>query len=584
MQQKHASLSFTMIGLLVLTACVPGGPSQGTGERTDGPRAPQAEKTIRIAIGDEPKTWDARVTADPGSPTTGGINNMPPLGQDGVRRTWVGGVYIDLLVAEAPDAARGTWVVKPDGTMEMTWGIVPNAKWHDGIPVTSADFEFAVRVRNDPVASQGRLGAERLLSRVAPIDDHTFVTHWRSVDVTVTDGAGLVPLPKHLLDSVYEQRPQDLGQHRYFTTEFIGTGPFKLVRWEPGSFLEFERFDDYYKGPAKLNRVFLDIIRDANTMMANILAGAVDVLSPPLVGIEQGLEIKERWAREGSRNQVLVETRDGAETWEIMLNPQYARPVNGMTQQPVRQALLQAVDRRELTDTMTVGLSQIAYTFYHQDQYNYRYVRDLIPPQNPRYEYPYDVRRSEQLLAQAGWTKGPDGILVHQPSGERFNYLVQTRRGDEYFRMASIIQNYWKAIGVDLAIEVLTPVNEANNEYLATRTGASLHNAGTGGFQGRRAHSSNIPSPENRWSNNNRGHYSSPVVDRLIERIEVTIDETQARELHRQLLAEQMVDLHSHWWYWVVVPIIMLEGVTGPRNVGSNVIAGNIWEWDYVKS
>ena len=278
-----------------------------------------------------------------------------------------------------------------------------------------------------------------------------------------------------------------------------------------------------------------------------------------------------------------VETRDGAETWEIMLNPQYARPLNGMTQQPVRQALLQAVDRQNLADVMTVGLSSIAYTFYHEEQDNYPYVRDLVPPSDRRYEYPYDVRRAEQLLAQAGWTKGPDGVLVHQPSGERFNYHVQTRRGDAYFRMASIIQDYWKAVGVDLDIEVLTPVNERNNEYLATRTGASLHNATTSSFQGRRAHSGAIPSPETRWTGNNRGHYSNPVVDGLVERLELTIDQPQIRELHRQLLAQQMVDLHSFWWYWVVVPIIMLEGVTGPHNVGSNVIAGNIWEWDYVK-
>ncbi|MBI4212752.1 MAG: hypothetical protein HY534_00415 [Chloroflexi bacterium] len=585
MSRAHESLCIgTIVGLLVLTACAPGQPT-GAGTGQEGDRVPEAFKSVKVAIGQEPASWDTRITRESGSPTAGGIGNLNPLAQDGVRRSAAGGGYANLLAAEVPDAASGTWVINPNGTMDMTWKIVPNARWHDGTFVTAADFEFAVKVRNDPEASGLPTGAglERLLADATALDNYTFVTRWSSVNVTVVSGTGLVPLPKHLLNDLYLKDPAGLGQQRFFTTEYVGTGPFKLVNWERGSHIEFERFNDYYKGPAKLNRVILQIIPDPNTMVANILAGAVDVLAPPNVDISLGLEIKDRWEKEGSKNQVLVQTRDGAETWEIMLDPQYARPVNGMTLQPVRQALLQAVNRKDLNDVMTLGYSEVAYIFYHRNSEYYPYVSDLDPRNgSPQFEYPYDVRRAEQLLAQAGWTKGADGILAHQPSGERFSYQVLTRRGDGPFKQASIIQDYWKAIGVNLDIHVLTTAEQDNNEYLATRTGASFHTAGGGSYIGLRSHSSTIPRQENRWTGNNRGRYSNPAVDDVLEKIFVTIDDRQARELHRQNLTLQMTDLHSLMWYWVTVPILMVEGVSGPQLVGQ-IVTPNVHEWDYKK-
>ena len=582
MHRVPRQLSIAMIaGVLVLAGCGPAQQSAGSGG--PGPAAaPAAPKILKFAIGQEPSSWDTRITKDTGSPSAGGIGNMDAMAQDTLRRPEKGGGFANMLAAEVPEVARGTWVVNADSTMDMTWKIVPNAKWHDGTPVTSADFEFAVRVRNDPEAASlpTGVGYERLLTGLTVRDDTTFVSHWKGLVVAVNSGVGLIPLPKHLLDAPYQANKAGLGEHRYFTTEYVGNGPFKLTVWERGSHIDFARFDDYYKGPAKLDRVIIQIVPDPNTMIASILAGAVDVLAPPNVDITLGLEIKERWERERSGNQVVVQTRDGADTWELMLNPQYARPVNGLTQQPVRQALLQAVDRKNLVEVMTSGLSEITYVFYHQDHPAYPFVSDLDPKNgNPRFEYPYDVRRATELLAQAGWTKGADGILAHQPSGERFDYQVMTRRGDGPFRQASIIQDYYKTIGVNLNIEVLTPANQDNNEYLATRSGASYHTATTANVIGRRAHSGNIPSPATRWTGNNRGHYSNPVVDALVEKIEVTIDERQARELHRELLATEMTDIPSHYFYWVVVPILMLDGITGPRLVGQE-ITGNIWEWD----
>ena len=570
------SVSALMIGLVVLSACAPSqSASTGTSRVST---APAPEKTLTLVIGREPNNWDSSIAGGGGAPTEGGVTNMPPIAHDGLRRLSHTGGFQNLLAAEVPDAAKGTWVINPHNSMKRTWKSGPNAKWPDGPPVTSADFVFAVRLRRDPLAGAGTTGSgsTRNLQSVTALDDHTFVANWSTINIDADQGGGLSPVPRHILASVYEQSPEAAIQNRYFTTEFVGTGPFKQVRWEQGSHQEFARFDDYYRGPAKLNRVILKFVPDPNTQVANILAEAVDVVAPPTIDVEQGLEVKNRWDREGTGHQVLIETRDGTEQWEIMVNPVYARPVNGLTQLPVRQALLQAIDRQELMMTMTSGLGQVALSAYTPQDPYWEYVKDILPQ---RYAFPHDVRVAQQLLADAGWTKGSDGVLVHSPSGEKFNYEHLARQGAGPFKQASIVADNWKAIGVSLDIKTLTTAQNADNQFLAQRSGTSLITIGAGAYYTRRLHSETIPSDANRWTGNNRGHFNSPVVDRLLETIAVTINDQDRKRLHLELLAETMGKVFIFPYYYVTVPILMLKGVTGPHLVEWG-IANNIWEWD----
>ncbi|MBI4213211.1 MAG: hypothetical protein HY534_02795, partial [Chloroflexi bacterium] len=79
MQQAHTPLSLAMIaGSLILSACAPG-QLTGAGTGQDGAAPPQAIKTIKVAIGQEPSGWDNRITRTTASPTAGGIGNMLPI-------------------------------------------------------------------------------------------------------------------------------------------------------------------------------------------------------------------------------------------------------------------------------------------------------------------------------------------------------------------------------------------------------------------------------------------------------------------------------------------------------------------------
>jgi peptide/nickel transport system substrate-binding protein len=83
------------------------------------------------------------------------------------------------LAAELPSQDNGTWVVNPDGTMRTTWTLRPNARWHDGRSVTTADVRLAHRVYTDPGLQIGSRQPESFMSHVEAIDDQRFVIHWR---------------------------------------------------------------------------------------------------------------------------------------------------------------------------------------------------------------------------------------------------------------------------------------------------------------------------------------------------------------------------------------------------------------------
>src|SRR5206468_11213475 len=55
-----------------------------------------------------------------------------------------------LLAVELPSVENGTWRLNPDGTMDVTWKIPANVKWHDGVPFTTDDLAFSYQVFSDP--------------------------------------------------------------------------------------------------------------------------------------------------------------------------------------------------------------------------------------------------------------------------------------------------------------------------------------------------------------------------------------------------------------------------------------------------
>jgi len=378
-------------------------------------------------------------------------------------------------------------------------------------------------------------------------------------------------MPKHVLEPIYLRNDAEAYMaNPYFGPEFMGLGPYRLVKWEPGSYMEFSRFDDYYRGRPPLDRVILRFISDFNTLVSVALAGSVDVAD--LAGnVEAVLTMKRRL--EGTGHQVRTDPTDNVRHIEIQHRPEAARPRFALTDRTVRAALYHAIDRKAFTEATVEGLSPIADSWFRPDDPLRKDVENWIP------QFPYDPARGQQLLAQTSWARGPDGTLVHRDTGERFELEMWAKPGTNTERELEIIADFWKAVGVAGKVIPLTAARANDRELLAQHPGVTTSSPTyTDLFGVLRLHSSQVASPANRWSGRNSGGYANPAADALQDRLALTIDKDQRIELHRQLLQEMMGDVALMPLDWEIHSVFYTRSVKG--EVTGFERGWNVYEWD----
>src|SRR5205823_506621 len=95
-------------------------------------------------------------------------------------------------------------------------------------------------------------------------------------------------------------------------------GPFKVKEWVPATFAVVEAFPDYVLGRPKIDEIEIKFVLDSNTLLANVLAGAIDLTASRAVSIEQGVTARDRW--QGGHMGT------SAEGWTMMY-PQLSHPV-----------------------------------------------------------------------------------------------------------------------------------------------------------------------------------------------------------------------------------------------------------------
>ena len=554
---------------IAVAACAPStSPGGSSGSTSIGQS--QAPKTVIIGIQREPHSLHQNITGG-GSLTAGGASNVPKILNDNLSVASGGGEYEARLAVEMPAVDKGTWRTNPDGTMDMTWKLQPNAKWHDGTAFTSSDMLFTFQVRQEIGTRTAGGGRPELMESATAPDPHTFVVHWGQIYVRAGDATGLEPLPRHLLEPLFQQDKEAFAASRYFTTEFVGLGPYRLTRWEQGSHIEAVRFDDYYLGRPPIDRVIVQFVPDPNTLVANILAEAIDVVISDAVDVSTALEVRQRW--EGTGNRVQFHDLEGLHQLEMQHRPDLARPRNGFTVRAVRQGLYSAIDRQSLTEVVTGGVAPTADSWYAPSHPQRRALEPNIP------QFPYDLARARQLLATAGWQPGADGILVHAETGDRFETAIMTKRGTGAERALATIADGWKQVGVQAEFDILTVANQDDREYQSKRPGPYFTSPSGVNFYDNRLNSDAITRPENRWTGTNRGGYLNPAVDTLLNKLAVTIDDRERLALHRDLLREQMEDIALMPLLWEVQPLLVRKGLVGPRMTG-NEGTTYIYQWE----
>lgn len=134
----------------------------------------------------------------------------------------------------------------------------------------------------------------------------------------------------------------------------MGSGPFRVESWEPGVHIIAQAHQEWVLGPPKSATLDIRFITDANTILANLLAGELDISAQPWLPPSSASELKQAWAATGAGSVNVTESR-----MEHMDLRQYEVPnwQPALTDVRVRQALLTALDRVSLAELLNAGLA-----------------------------------------------------------------------------------------------------------------------------------------------------------------------------------------------------------------------------------
>ena len=556
---------------LVLTACGPQAPGySGAGSGGSDSQATATQKTLVIGATRELKNF-ARFTgaaAGGGSPGSGN-NQIAKIAHNylAVKQGNIGG-WAPQVAVSLPSVEDGTWRVNPDGTMDTTWKLRSDVKWHDGTPFTAEDMVFGLKLFSDadyPVPPTERV---RQMQSGSALDPHTFVVHWSTTVASGAEPTDVDPMPRHLLEAVYLADKQSVLTSPLLTSEFVGLGPFRVAQWTEGVSVEFRRFEGYFLGRAPIDRIIVRYVADANALLANIMAGSVDVVLAPSIEMDTAAEVKQRW--EGTGNQVLVGLSGSQHFLRPQFRPELAQPRNGSPLLTVRRALSHGINRAAIIQGATDGLAVPSDSWVAPADPLRSQLESAIP------QYPYDLARAQQLLSEAGWSRGADGVLVDQATGDRFESRITARPATGTDRELAIIADGWKQLGINMEIYVLSPALAADRRTMGTQPFALLSSFPGAPTSLPPIHSSLLANDANRWTGTNFQGYSNPRVDSLIDQIVTTIDEREQVSLHRALLQEAIGDVALMNLIWEVEPVLVARSVSGVEM--SNTY--NIFQWD----
>lgn len=569
-----------LLGVLLLAlACTPAAPAQPAPTRAAraGGAAPSAgagaaaaptsppQKVLTIALPNEPDDLHGLGPAGP-SP---GLSDLRPIFHDPLVRRDDKDQLHPVLAAELPSAERGTWRVRPDGTMEMTWKLRPDVKWQDGAPFTSADLAFTAAVRRD-------LAPPRSAGRVVPIesfeapDPQTFVVRWASAFYDANEARGFEPLPRHLLEEVY--REGDLAAllaSPVLGPEFVGLGPYRLVEWERGTQMTFARFPDYHQGRPLLDRIVVRFIPDDRAQIMSVVDGSADVAAPSRIDLETMDEVRPQWAEANIQMKIGLTGR--LNLLEPQLRPEVSRPRNGFTVQQVRQAFYYALDRQTIAEMLTDRIAPAADSWIRPGSVFRKELETAIPT------YQFDIVYAGRLLDFAGWARTADGTLAHKQTGEPFAVDVWARPGSE--RLASAVADGWSALGARAGVHMIPPDRLGDRQYEALHAGPLLSQVPDRTVWESLLHSRDVASPANAWSGANRSGYANPRMDEVVDRLMTAIDLAGQIVNQRQLLFEALGDLPVMPLYWEVALALVRPSVQATI-VGGPTMTGNIYEWD----
>ena len=479
--------------------------------------------------------------------------------------------FIPMLAEEVPTvenggrARDGTWVI---------WRLKRGVVWQDGKPFTADDVVFTWEYASDPATAAQSSGLYENILRLDTLDEHAVKVVFKDPTPVWFYSGRTQILPKHL----FAEYKGENARNAPYNLKPVGTGPYKIVDFKPGDVALYE-INPLYHMP---NRPFFDMVE---------LKGGGDATSAARAVIQTGefdfarniqdvdKDVRERLERQGRKGrfhvipgQALMQIRlNRTDPWTEVEGERSSVQVPHpfFSDLRVRQAFAVAVDRRTIAEQLYGAAGQPTSNFLNAPKQF----------QSPNTRWEFNLDKAAQLLEQAGWKRGSDGVRVK--GGRRMKVLFQAPTNLLFQKQQAIVKKALERLGLEVELKavpasVFGSSGDPANPDSASHFYADMQMFGFGygidpqplmlGFV-----SWEIAQKANKWTGRNAVRWANAEYDRLWQQAKTELDPVKRAALFIRMNDLVIEDV-------VVIPVVWRNQV---HAVSHSLRGLEVGPWDY---
>jgi peptide/nickel transport system substrate-binding protein len=330
------------------------------------------------------------------------------------------------------------WDVSKDGKT-VTFHLDPEAKWSDGVPVTSEDVKWSL----EELGGHGALFTSytESITKIETPDDHTVVIKTSKPDTRIVGGLFIYMLPKHIWGRVPLKELTGTYQPQL---PLVGSGPFIVTKFDKGHILTLERNPEFRGPKPKYDKIEFIKYGNQDAVERALQVGEVDldikVSSGNFKRLGEESDIEALKASSPSYTQMAFNLCPEELCPDAKRNP-------AIEDRAVRQAVGYAVDRERINQIAARDTSFTAYGIlpsYYKSFYS-----------KPEMDYEFDPEKAEEILDEAGWEAQGSGPRKKGDEELKFNLYVRSE-STYNIQAAKLVAEEAKKVGIEFDVQVVS--------------------------------------------------------------------------------------------------------------------------------
>ena len=341
-----------------------------------------------------------------------------------------------------------SWTESADH-LTWTYKIRAGLKWSDGVPLTAADAAYTFNRIIDPTHTYEKNNFASYTSNItkAEAPDDTTLVLTVNKPTPIMTKLFVYILPEHVWSKIDEKQVTSYKNEGTPTNPTVGAGPFVMVERQVGQFIRLKANPYFYMGKPHVDELVYKIYKNSDAMAQALKKGEID--------FAEALETNVFKSLSGQPNITAV--RSAAFYFHEMAFNTGAALADGtpigdgnplLKDKRLRVALQYSVDRKALVDKVLGGDGTVADT--------------IIPPAFPEFHltptdpFTYDPAKAKQLLDDAGYKVGADGIR-QDAQGHRLSFRLFGRASSPTSEKAvQFLKGYLSAVGVEANVSIIS--------------------------------------------------------------------------------------------------------------------------------